>query len=235
MLEVINVSVSHKKLKVVKEANLRVSKHSFVAIIGPNGAGKSSLLDAIIGINCVTSGEIWFEGKNVTSQAPSYYVDSGIVSVAEGRKLFRNMTVEDNLMVGGYNKRAIKYIKLNLNQVYDLFPVLKRRMKQVANTLSGGELQMLAIGCGLMANPQLLILDEPSIGIAPILVNEIFEKLKRLNDQGLTILMAEQNVTGSMNFSKYTYVLENGHIALEGESEHLKSNDHIRECYLGIC
>lgn len=234
MLTLRNVTVAHGNLVVVRDVSLELKEKGFVSVIGSNGAGKSSLLDAIFGINRISSGQIMFYDSEISSWTPSAIVTQGIILVSEGRKLFRNITVLDNLLVGGSNARAKAEVSANLEWVFSLFPVLKARQGQVANTLSGGELQMLAIGCGLMGNPKLLMLDEPSIGLAPVLVKQIFERIITLNQEEVSILLVEQNVTKSLEASDYTYVLENGQIVLEGKSSSLKDDPHIKEAYLGI-
>ncbi|HIP93327.1 MAG TPA: ABC transporter ATP-binding protein, partial [Desulfurobacteriaceae bacterium] len=203
-------------------------------ILGPNGAGKTTTLKSIMGLLDKVNGEIYFEGENITKLPPYKRVERGLVLVPEGRMIFPDLTVLENLEIGAYTPKARKLAKKNLEHVFKLFPRLKERIYQKAGTLSGGEQQMLAIGRGLMACPKLLILDEPSLGLAPKLVLSIFEIIKKLKEEGITILLVEQNVHLALSIADYGYILENGKIIDEGNAEKLEKDPKILEAYLGL-
>ncbi len=234
MLEVKGLHVNYGKLQVLKGVDCQVKEKDFVSIIGSNGSGKSTLINTISGMIRPVSGKVLFYGKPLDGMKPHEIVQCGVYQVAEGRKLFRSMAVVENLQIAGSNLRGKPQISKNLEKVFGLFPVLKDRQRQIVNTLSGGEQQMLAVGCGIMAQPDSLMLDEPSLGIAPLLLQEIFRTLVILNQGGEAILLLEQNVKKSLAISNYGYVLENGNIVLEGESKELIQNSHIKKFYLGI-
>jgi branched-chain amino acid transport system ATP-binding protein len=233
-LELKNIDVFYGDVQVVFELSLKVEEGEVVSIIGSNGAGKSTLLKTISGLMTPARGEILFEGFPTHDQPPEKIVERGIVQVPEGRRLFTLMTVKDNLIVGAYNSRADRQREKTLQEVLGLLPRLKERESQLAMTLSGGEQQMVALGRGLMARPKLLMLDEPSLGLAPILISNIFETVRKIADQGTTVLLVEQDVKNSLGLSDRGYVLEHGRIAMEGKAKELLDNPHIKTAYLGI-
>jgi branched-chain amino acid transport system ATP-binding protein len=233
-LELKNIDVFYGDVQVVFDLSLKVEEGEVVSIIGSNGAGKSTLLKTISGLMTPARGEILFEGFPTHDQPPEKIVERGIVQVPEGRRLFTLMTVKDNLIVGAYNSRANRQKEKTLQEVLGLLPRLKERESQLAMTLSGGEQQMVAIGRGLMARPKLLMLDEPSLGLAPILIRDIFETVRKIADQGTTVLLVEQDVKNSLGLSDRGYVLEHGRIAMEGTAEELLQDPHIKTAYLGI-
>ncbi len=233
-LEVNNIDVSYGDVQVIFDLSMRIEEGEVVSIIGGNGAGKSTLLRTLSGLMQPSAGRITFKNRSIHTQPPEEIVNRGIVHVPEGRRLFSLMTIKDNLIVGAYNKDADKYKEQTLAQVYEMLPRLKERENQTALTLSGGEQQMVAIGRGLMARPKILMLDEPSLGLAPVLVNSIFETIRKIADQGTTVLLVEQDVNHSLRLSDRGYVLEHGRIALEGKADELLGNPHIKEAYLGI-
>ncbi|GFK96099.1 High-affinity branched-chain amino acid transport ATP-binding protein LivF [Fundidesulfovibrio magnetotacticus] len=234
LLKVENIDVFYGDVQVVHDLSLEVHEGEVVSIIGGNGAGKSTLLKALSGLVPPRAGAITFRGERIEAMPPEKIVEKGIVHVPEGRRLFSLMSVADNLEIGAYNKRAFKLRDKTLRQVYDLLPRLLERREQMAMTLSGGEQQMVAIGRGLMALPGLLMLDEPSLGLAPILVKSIFETLRRIADTGTTVLLVEQDVHHSLSLSDRGYVLEHGRVALEGAAKELIDNKHIKSAYLGM-
>ena len=233
-LELKNIDVFYGDVQVVFDLSLKVEEGEVVSIIGSNGAGKSTLLKTISGLMTPARGEILFEGFPTHDQPPEKIVERGIVQVPEGRRLFTLMTVKDNLIVGAYNSRADRQKEKTLQEVLGLLPRLKERESQLAMTLSGGEQQMVAIGRGLMARPKLLMLDEPSLGLAPILIRNIFETVRKIADQGTTVLLVEQDVKNSLGLSDRGYVLEHGRIAMEGTAKELLQDPHIKTAYLGI-
>ncbi len=234
LLEVDHLQVSYGDVQILFDLTLRVEEGEVVSIIGGNGAGKSTLLRAISGLLRPRRGEIRFDGRPIQNLPPERIVAEGVVHVPEGRRLFGLMSVEDNLRTGAYNPRAAGREKETLEMVFGLFPRLQERTAQMAMTLSGGEQQMLAIGRGLMARPRLLMLDEPSLGLAPILIRDIFETVRRIAAQGTTVLLVEQDVRHSLELSRRGYVLEHGRIVLEGPAAELLGNPHVRTAYLGI-
>ncbi len=234
LLEVDSIDVYHGDVQVIFGLSLHVAEGEVVSIIGGNGAGKTTLLKTISGLMSPSAGAIRFEGRPIHALPPETIVEHGIVHVPEGRRLFTLMSVQDNLVVGAYNRRADKSLAKTLADVYELFPRLRERTAQMAMTLSGGEQQMVAIGRGLMARPKLLMLDEPSLGLAPILIRDIFETVRRIADQGTTVLLVEQDVKHSLSLSNRGYVLEHGRTAMEGPARELLDNPHIRTAYLGL-
>jgi len=234
LLSVEHIDVAYGDVQVISDLSLTVEEGEVVSIIGGNGAGKSSLLKAISGLLPPTSGIIRFRGEPIQALPPERIVERGIVHVPEGRRLFSLMTVAENLVIGAYTSRAYKERDKTLRQVHELLPRLLERQTQVAMTLSGGEQQMVAIGRGLMALPGLLMLDEPSLGLAPILVKSIFDTLRKIADTGTTVLLVEQDVNHSLKLSDRGYVLEHGRVALEGQAAQLLENPHIKSAYLGI-
>lgn len=234
LLEVRDLSVYYGQMQVLFNVSLTVNEGDLVSILGPNGAGKTSLIKTVSGLLKPRNGRIIFNNIDVTEHPPHLRTEQGISTVPEGRKVFPNLTVKENLLLGAYNKRARQNVKESLERVYKLFPILKEREMQVAKTLSGGESQMLAIGRALMSSPKMLLLDEPSLGLAPLIVNEVFNTVKRLKESGITILLVEQHTTHALELSNYVYVLENGRIVLSGSSNEIRENEHVREYYLGI-
>ena len=234
MLEVKKINVAYGLAQVLWDVSFRVEKGEVVAIVGSNGAGKSTTLKAISGLIRLSSGSIEFNGKRL-DQIPAYLVvEQQIALVPEGRRVFPFSTVLANLELGAFTKRARQRFGESLKYVYELFPVLAERKDQLAGTLSGGEQQMLAMGRGLMSVPQLLMLDEPSLGLAPIMVLKVLDVLGKLNREGLTLMLIEQNVHSALNLSGRGYVIENGRMVLEGAGQDLLNNAHIKEAYLGI-
>lgn len=234
LLEIDHIDVSYGDVQVIYDLSLKVEKGEVVSIIGGNGAGKSTLLKTISGLMRPTSGRISFGGVPIQGKPPEKIVDLGVIHVPEGRRLFSLMTVKDNLIVGAYTPRADAVMAKTLRGVYELLPRLAEREKQIAMTLSGGEQQMVAIGRGLMAKPELLMLDEPSLGLAPLLIKDIFTTVRKIADQGVTVLLVEQDVKHSLSLSDRGYVLEHGRVALEGPARDLMDDPHVKEAYLGI-
>ena len=233
VLKVKDVSSGYGKVTILRDVKFQVEENEVVAIIGSNGAGKTTLLKTISNLVPATAGEIIFQGQNITKYSSHKIAQSGIAHVQEGGKLFVNMTVYENLLMGTYKNRK-HFQKEVLDEIYQIFPILKKRENQLAGTLSGGEKQMLAIGRGLASQPTFLMLDEPSLGLAPKLVDEIYHKLSILKEKGLTILLIEQNINYALKFVKRAYVLENGKIVMEGESSKLLKSEHIKKHYLGL-
>jgi len=234
LVEISEINVSYGDVQVLHEVVLEVREGEVVTIVGANGAGKSTLLKTIAGILRATSGEIQFLGERIDHLSPHQIVEKGLVRIPEGRKIFPSLSVLENLELGSYLPKAKAKRSESLEKVFSLFPVLKERFQQLAGTLSGGEQQMLAIGRGLMSLPRLLMLDEPSLGLAPLLVREIFRTVREINQQGTTILLVEQNVFNALDMAHEGYVLENGRIVLQGKSRDLLANEYIKESYLGV-
>jgi len=234
LLEIKNLSVSYGAIKALHGISLSVKPGSIVTLIGSNGAGKSTTLRAVSGIVKPQGGEIIYDGQNILGLRAHQIVKLGLSHVPEGRMVFANLTVHENLMMGAYLQKDRKVIHHELELVFTTFPRLKEREKQVAGTLSGGEQQMLAIGRALMSKPKFLMMDEPSLGIAPLLVKAIFEKIVEINrTHGITILLVEQNANLALEISHYGYVLETGRIILENESAALRADPKVRSAYLG--
>lgn len=236
MLEVKNIDVFYGNIQALKQVSLLVTNGEVVALIGGNGAGKSTLLKAIIGLLRKKSGDVYFEDKTITQFTCSEIIRLGIAIVPEGRRLFGALSVMDNLNLGAYlrlSNRGRKEVEKDLQTVFKLFPRLQERSRQSAGTLSGGEQQMLAIGRALMAKPKAILMDEPSIGLAPLIVQEIFKVIKRLKEEGNTILLIEQNARMALQVSNRTYLMELGRITLEGKSQELMNADSVKKLYLG--
>lgn len=234
MLEIQELEVAYGSIIALHRISLSVPAGKIVTLVGSNGAGKSTTLRAISGLMRVRFGKIVFEGDDITNLAPHRIVGKGITQVPEGRMIFSNLTVFENLQMGAYRRKDRSEIKKDHDQMFDIFPILQERENQVAGTLSGGEQQMLAIARALMSKPRFLMLDEPSLGIAPILVKTIFSKITEINKQlGITILLVEQNANLALEISDYGYVLETGRIILEDVSENLRVNSLVKEAYLG--
>ena len=234
LLEVKDVSAGYGRIQVLWDVCLKINEAEILALVGANGAGKTTLLHTISGVKQPTSGAITFRGQRIDGMPANEIVEMGICHIPEGRKLFTDMSIHENLEMGAYSRRAWKKKSETLEQVYKLFPRLKERSKQLARTLSGGEQQMLAMGRGLMSLPELCIIDEPSNGLAPKLVAEVFQIVKSLRDQGKTILLIEQNVRQTLEIADRACVLENGRMVLEGCCEDLLKSDHVRKAYLGL-
>lgn len=234
LLDVKDINVSYGDVQVLFDLSIAVEEGEVVSIIGGNGAGKSTLLKTISGLLNTDSGSIVFNGNEIHNLSPDEVVNNALIQVPEGRRLFSLMSVKDNLLAGAHNKAAYNQREETLQEVYSMFPRLKEREDQLAMTLSGGEQQMVAIGRGLMAKPKLLMLDEPSLGLAPLLIKEIFKTVRTIADQGLTVLLVEQDVNHSLNLSERGYVLEHGRIAMQGEAQQLLGDPYIKEAYLGI-
>ena len=233
MLKLENLEVSYGSIKALKGINIEVAKGSIVALLGANGAGKTTTLKSLSGIVTVENGKIEFMGQNITGLDPAKITRLGLVQSPEGRQVFSDITVEENLRVGAFTVKDRKEISKNFERVYRYFPVLLERKKQIAGTLSGGEQQMLAIGRALMASPKLLLLDEPSLGLAPLIVKAIFEIVKEINSEGTTVLIIEQNALSTLKIADYAYVLEVGEISMEGPASELITNNKLIEAYLG--
>jgi branched-chain amino acid transport system ATP-binding protein len=234
MLEVSNLDVFYGKSQALRDVSLRVDEGEIVALVGANGAGKTTLLNTISGLLRPASGSVEFLGTRIDRLAPHKIINLGICQIPGGRKLFSDMTVGENLEMGAYASAAWKRRKETLEQVYQVFPVLKERRKQSAKKLSGGEGQMVAIGRGLMSNPRLCMFDEPSYGLAPKLFSEVLEVIKHLREQGITVFLVEQNVRQTLEVANRAYVLENGRIVLEGKGKDLLQNKQVKTAYLGI-
>jgi branched-chain amino acid transport system ATP-binding protein len=233
MLSVRALVVAYGAVRALKGVSLDVGKGEVVALIGANGAGKSSLLNAISGVVPVESGEILLDGQALHTLAGHRIVSQGVVQVPEGRQVFSDLTVQENLDMGGYSRKPAENREMN-DRVLDLFPRLAERRQQLAGLMSGGEQQMLAIARGLMARPRVLLLDEPSMGLAPMVVADIFAVLKRLNAEGQTIMLVEQNARAALKIASRAYVLTNGEITLQGLASEMSNHPHVRNAFLGI-
>lgn len=233
MLTISNLHVNYGGIKALRGIDLHIEENQIVTLIGANGAGKSSTLRAIMGLVKTDEGKVEYAGEDLTNLPTKEIVKKGIVLVPEGRKVFANLTVEENLILGAYIRTDLDGIKGDIKKVYELFPRLKERSWQKAGTLSGGEQQMLAVGRGLMVRPKILMMDEPSLGLAPILVKDIFDIIKEIHSQGNTILLVEQNAKKALEIADYAYVLETGELVLEGEGQSLLKDDKVKEAYLG--
>lgn len=234
MLEVEKINSFYNEIQVLWDVSFNVKKGEIVAVIGSNGAGKTTTLKTIVGLLHPKPGRISFLGKRIEKWPTYKIIEAGIALVPEGRRLFPYMTVLENLELGAYIKRATEKFEETLEWIYQLFPVLKERRDQIANTLSGGEQQMLAVARALMSRPRLLLMDEPSLGLAPTIVVRIFKTIEELREEGVTILLVEQNVHKALEISDRAYVLETGHITLSGESNELIRDERIKEAYLGL-
>ena len=233
MLEIKDLQVYYGVIQAIKGISFEVNKGEVIALIGANGAGKTTILHTITGLISPKSGSIIYEGKNIT-KIPGYKIVSmGMAHVPEGRRVFTNLTVLQNLKLGAYTRKDKKEIEDTLQMVYERFPRLEERKNQVAGTLSGGEQQMLAMGRALMSHPQIILMDEPSMGLSPIFVNEIFDIIKEVSKSGTTVLLVEQNAKKALSIADRGYVLETGNIVLEGSAEELLHNDSIKKAYLG--
>ncbi|MGB9790098.1 MAG: ABC transporter ATP-binding protein [Thermotoga caldifontis] len=234
VLSVENLHVHYGSIHAVKGISLHVKKGQIVTLIGANGAGKSTTLKAIMNLVKKSSGKVIFNGNDITKLPTHEIVLAGISLVPEGRRIFPNLTVYENLMMAAYSRKNKDEIEKDLEFVFSLFPRLKERLKQPGGTLSGGEQQMLALARGLMSRPKLLMLDEPSLGLAPLLVKEVFDVIKKIREEGVTVLLIEQNALGALKIADYGYVLETGRIVLEDEAVKLLNNEGVKKAYLGI-
>jgi branched-chain amino acid transport system ATP-binding protein len=234
LLALSDIDVAYGQVQVLHQVSLTVEANEIIAIVGANSAGKSTLIKTISGLNQPTAGSIQFNGDRIDNLPPHVIVERGVVQIPEGRRLFPFMSVEENLLMGAYNNRAKNSIAQTLNEVLELFPRLKERRTQLGRTLSGGEQQMLAIARGLMAKPKLLMFDEPSLGLAPLLVKEVFRIIPMVREQNIPVLLVEQNVKHSLSICDRGYVLENGRVALAGNGRELLENPNIKKAYLGM-
>ena len=233
MLELVNVNVNYGQTQALKGINLSAKEGSIVALVGPNAAGKTTTLKAITGLKPITSGEIRLRGQRIDQLDTSEVIRQGIALSPEGRRVFPELTVLENLRLGAYLRNERREIRQDIERVYGYFPVLKMRERQISGTLSGGEQQMLAIGRALMAKPGYLLLDEPSLGLAPLVVKSIAVIIKQINGAGVSIILVEQNARMALRLAEYAYVLESGQMTLEGKAEELLHNDYVRKAYLG--
>ncbi len=233
LLEVKDLKVSYGAIKALHGISFKVDEGEVISLIGSNGAGKTTTLHAISNIIKKESGQVFFKGKNISSLSPDRIVTQHLIQVPEGRRVFANMSVKENLQMGAYTRRDFSKIKEDLDWVYSLFPRLKERIRQMAGTLSGGEQQMLAMGRALMSRPELLLLDEPSMGLAPILVDEIFDIVKKISAAGTTILLVEQNAFKALSIANRAYILETGNIVKEGLAKDLILDPSVKAAYLG--
>jgi len=234
MLSIEKISASYGMIQILRDVSFQVKEKEVVSIIGPNGAGKTTLVKTIIGLLHPRSGKIRFRGENIEKLPPYQIVKKGIALIPEGREIFPRLTVEENLKLGAYAANGKRTVKEAKERVYQIFPVLKKKEKALAQTLSGGEQQMLVICRSLMSNPDLLILDEPSLGLAPLIVEKVLDTVRKINEEGVTILLVEQNIRDSLDVADRGYVLEQGKIIMEGKSRELLCDNHIKEVYLGL-
>jgi len=234
LLKVSNIDVFHGSFQALWDVSLEVKPGEMLALIGANTSGKSTLLDTISGLLHPAKGSIEFEGKDISALEPFQIVELGISQIPEGRRLFPEMSVLDNLIIGSYNRKARSRREQNLKEVYGYFPILEERKKQLAKTLSGGEQQMLAIGRGLMADPKLMLLDEMSLGLAPIVLDELYRALREIRERGITILFVEQNVRRTLQEADRAYILESGRVVLSGSPAELQEEEEVKKAYFGI-
>lgn len=234
MLEIENVSAGYGLIQILWDVSFKIKEKEIVSIIGPNGAGKTTLVKTIMGLLPAKNGTIKFKGEHIENLPPYEIVKKKISLIPEGRDIFPKQTVEENILLGAYTLSDKQQVKESQERIYQIFPVLQKKEKVLAQNLSGGEQQMLVIGRSLMSNPKLLILDEPSLGLAPIIVAKVLDTLRQINEEGVAILLVEQNIRDSLNIANRGYVLEEGKIIIEGEGRELLSNDHIKEVYLGL-
>ena len=233
MLELTNVNAYYGRIQALKDVSLHVDEGKIISLLGANGAGKTTTVRTIVGLNRSAANDIRFEGRQIGGISPHKIVRLGIAMVPERRELFADMKVLDNLEMGAYSRASAAEMRRDLEWIYSLFPILAERRKNHARALSGGQQQMLAIGRALMSHPRLLLLDEPTLGLAPLIVRQIFAILRKLNHDGMTILLIEQNANQALKLSEYSYILENGRIALEGKSAVLSADPTVQHSYLG--
>ena len=233
MLEVSNLKVNYGMIQAIKGISFKVEEGEIIDLIGAKGAGKTTTLHTVSGLLKAREGSILFNGKELTKTQPHKIVEMGMAHVPEGRRIFQQLTVYENLILGAYTRSDKKEIAENLEMIYKRFPRLEERKKQIAGTLSGGEQQMLAMGRALMSNPKIVLMDEPSMGLSPLLVSEIFDIIQSINKSGTTVLLVEQNAKKALSIANRAYVLETGNIVLEGDAKELMNNDQIKKAYLG--
>lgn len=234
LLRVDNIHVHYGQVAALKGVSLEVGEADFVTLIGSNGAGKSTTLRTISGLDHPSAGEIVFDGVRIEQLSADRILKMGIAHVPEGRRIFRDLSAIENLLLGAYTRDDTEGIRKDIGDVFDLFPILHERQNQTARTMSGGEQQMLSIGRALMSKPRVLLLDEPSLGLAPTIVQDIARTLVEINKQGVSVVLVEQNAELALGLARHGYVLETGNVALEGEAKTLMDNDHVRKAYLGI-
>lgn len=233
MIKINDLNVYYGGIHAIKGISLEVPKGKIISLIGANGAGKSTTLRAIMTLEKPKSGTIFYKDKDITFEKTQNLVKNGLVLVPEGRRVFTNLTVEENLILGSYSRKYSDEVQKDMEWVYELFPRLLERKKQKAGTMSGGEQQMLAVGRALMSKPEVLLMDEPSLGLAPLIVKDIFEIIKKINKLGVTILLIEQNAKVALEIADYGYVMEVGKIVLEGKGKELLENENVKKAYLG--
>jgi len=233
LLKLEGISVYYGVIPAVRNISIKIDSGQIVAIVGANGAGKTTTLKTIMGVLKPKTGKIIYNGMNIIKYPPNKRVQLGITLIPEGRQIFTTLTVKENLLLGAYHRRDVNAVKEDLEWIYNLFPILKERENQIAGTLSGGEQQMLAIGRGLMSRPKLLMIDEPSLGLAPKIIGSLYQAIKEINDHGVTILLVEQNVKMAMKLADYMYVMETGEIKAEGKPYEVMKSEDIRRAYLG--
>jgi len=233
MLEIQDLHVKYDGIRALRGISLNVEQHGIVTLLGANGAGKSTTVRAISGMVSVASGSIVFEGRGINGMAPHVIQRLGLVHVPEGRKIFANLTVRENLLMGAYNNSDKKDVARTMGRVFSTFPIIESRADQLGGTLSGGEQQMLAIGRALMSKPKLLMMDEPSLGLAPLVVTEVLRVIQEIRDEGITVLLIEQNANAALRIADYALLLETGKIVLEGTGEDLLANPKVKQAYLG--
>ncbi|KEZ49923.1 ABC transporter ATP-binding protein [Metabacillus indicus] len=234
MLKLQHIDVFYGRFQALKNVSMEIGQGELVTILGANGAGKSTLFHTLSGLNKVSSGDILFEDRKIHNMAPYKLVRAGIVQCAEGRKLFSEMSVFENLKMGSYTRRSDKKaVQKQLDDIYALFPILFEKRKDAAGSLSGGQQQMLAIGRALMAKPKILMLDEPSLGLAPLIVDQMFKVIQEIHKHGTTVLLAEQNAHAALSISTRGYVMENGQIVMQGTKKELFDNDEVKRAYIG--
>jgi branched-chain amino acid transport system ATP-binding protein len=233
LLELKGLNVHYSKVHAITDISIQIDEGQIVTLIGANGAGKSTTLRTISGLKRATTGSVWFDGQRIDKLAPEKIVRLGIAHVPEGRQVFPDLSVNENLITGAYLRKDKDGIAKNLEEVHEHFPILKERRNQRAKTLSGGEQQMLAMGRALMSNPRLILMDEPSLGLSPVMVQEVAKIIREINAKGVPVVLVEQNAELALSLASYGYVLETGRIALEGKAEDLHENEHVRHAYLG--
>ncbi|WP_240776381.1 ABC transporter ATP-binding protein [Nitrincola alkalilacustris] len=234
MLSIKGLYSSYGQIEVLHNVDISINAGEIVSLVGANGAGKSTLLMTLSGLQPIDRGEMMFEGKDMRKMSSDKRVSNGIVQVPEGRQVFKDMTVQDNLLLGAYTRGSGPEVKQDLEKIYDRFPILRQKRHDLAGELSGGQQQMLAMGRALMAKPRLLLLDEPSMGLAPLIVEEIFNIVRELKKEGITIFLVEQNASQALALADRGYVLETGEVVLQGTGRELLSNEKVREAYLGM-
>lgn len=234
MFEALDLHVGYGKIKALHGVTVRVEPGEVVALLGANGSGKSSFLKTVSGLLRPTGGEVRFQGRRIDGLPPHEITQAGVVQIPEGRRIFPLLTVEENLMMGAYFRKDHQAVNSDRDMVLEWFPILKERAKQLGGTLSGGEQQMLAFGRALMSRPKLLALDEPSMGLAPVIVDKVFQIIRDINKKGVTVLLVEQNARAALSVAQRGYVIETGTVVLEDTTKNLLSNDRVKQCYLGV-